>query len=166
MAQLTEVGTTPAIAHRGEERSNEVRRRLLQVEPLRAADLHAQPGRAGQQRRLLSLDAGRPHAGRFHLRRAGGQPGTQPDALVAAGAGVPGPGIDRGRRASSRTAVPLTAYNAITEIEMEATERLIASLQGQPGGARCEQVLWAASGSEAIQKALWAALDRRPGRRR
>src|SRR6185369_3908004 len=27
----------------------------------------------------------------------------------------------------------------------------------------CEQVLWAASGSEAIQKALWAALDRRPG---
>ena len=27
----------------------------------------------------------------------------------------------------------------------------------------CEQVLWAASGSEAIQKAIWAALDRRPG---
>ena len=24
-------------------------------------------------------------------------------------------------------------------------------------------MLWAASGSEAIQKALWAALDRRPG---
>jgi 4-aminobutyrate aminotransferase-like enzyme len=60
-------------------------------------------------------------------------------------------------------ASPLTAYNAITEIEMEATERLVASLQSQPGGARCEQVLWAASGSEAIQKALWAALDRRPG---
>ena len=26
-----------------------------------------------------------------------------------------------------------------------------------------EQVLWAATGSEAIQKAIWAALDRRPG---
>ncbi len=26
-----------------------------------------------------------------------------------------------------------------------------------------EQVLWAATGSEAVQKALWAALDRRPG---
>ncbi len=26
-----------------------------------------------------------------------------------------------------------------------------------------EQVLWAATGSEAMQKALWAALDRRPG---
>ena len=28
------------------------------------------------------------------------------------------------------------------------------------GGTRMEQVLWAASGSEAIQKALWAALAR------
>ena len=33
-------------------------------------------------------------------------------------------------------------------------------LQGRPGGKRLEQVLWAASGSEAIQKALWAALAR------
>ncbi len=36
-------------------------------------------------------------------------------------------------------------------------------MRKQPGGERCEQVLWAASGSEAIQKALWAAMDRRPG---
>lgn len=60
-------------------------------------------------------------------------------------------------------AVTLNAYNAVTEIELRATERLIALLQKQSGGARCEQVLWAASGSEAIQKALWAALDRREG---
>ena len=33
-------------------------------------------------------------------------------------------------------------------------------MQNQRGGKNCEQVLWAASGSEAIQKALWAALDR------
>src|SRR5437868_7956031 len=58
-------------------------------------------------------------------------------------------------------AVTLNAYNAVTEVEMLATERLIALMQKQPGGARCEQVLWAASGSEAIQKALWAAIDRR-----
>src|SRR5205807_5280492 len=57
-------------------------------------------------------------------------------------------------------AVPLTAYNAVTELEVQASERLVALLQRQPGGRRCEQVLWAASGSEAIQKALWAALDR------
>jgi 4-aminobutyrate aminotransferase/(S)-3-amino-2-methylpropionate transaminase len=33
-------------------------------------------------------------------------------------------------------------------------------LQKCPGGRRLEQVFWAASGSEAIQKALWAALAR------
>jgi 4-aminobutyrate aminotransferase-like enzyme len=57
-------------------------------------------------------------------------------------------------------AVTLNAYNAVTEVETLATERLVALMQKQPGGARCEQVLWAASGSEAIQKALWAALNR------
>jgi 4-aminobutyrate aminotransferase-like enzyme len=37
-------------------------------------------------------------------------------------------------------------------------------LQSRPGGGRLQLVLWAASGSEAIQKALWAALARDPGR--
>lgn len=60
-------------------------------------------------------------------------------------------------------AVTLNAYNSVTEVEVRATERLLKCLQHQPGGARCQQVMWAASGSEAIQKALWAALDRRPG---
>jgi 4-aminobutyrate aminotransferase-like enzyme len=62
------------------------------------------------------------------------------------------------------SALPLTAYNAVTEIEVEASRRLIALLQERPGGRRAEQVLWAASGSEAIQKALWAALARNPAR--
>jgi 4-aminobutyrate aminotransferase-like enzyme len=57
-------------------------------------------------------------------------------------------------------AVPLTAYNAVTEIEVQACERLLANMRAQPGGGRMEQVLWAASGSEAIQKALWACLSR------
>lgn len=57
----------------------------------------------------------------------------------------------------------LTSYNAITPLEVEASERLIASLRSQPGGARMEQVLWSATGSEGVQKALWAALDRREG---
>ena len=59
--------------------------------------------------------------------------------------------------------VTLNGYNAITEVETICCERLIRLMRSQPGGARCEQVLWAASGSEAIQKALWAAMDRRPG---
>jgi 4-aminobutyrate aminotransferase-like enzyme len=58
------------------------------------------------------------------------------------------------------SALPMTAYNAVTPVEIEATQRLIETLQGRPGGGRLQQVLWAASGSEAIQKALWAALAR------
>jgi 4-aminobutyrate aminotransferase-like enzyme len=57
-------------------------------------------------------------------------------------------------------ALPLTAYNAATPVEIEATRRLIDMLQSCRGGQRLQQVLWAASGSEAIQKALWAALAR------
>ncbi|GIW94274.1 MAG: aspartate aminotransferase family protein [Pirellulaceae bacterium] len=64
------------------------------------------------------------------------------------------------------TAVPLTSYNAVTPLEVEAARRLVALLRSEPGGARMEQVLWAASGSEAVQKALWAALKFRPGRNR
>jgi 4-aminobutyrate aminotransferase-like enzyme len=58
------------------------------------------------------------------------------------------------------SAVPMTAYNAVTPVEIEATKRLVSMLKGRPGGARLEHVMWAASGSEAIQKALWAALAR------
>jgi 4-aminobutyrate aminotransferase-like enzyme len=57
-------------------------------------------------------------------------------------------------------ALPMTAYNAATEVEIEASRRLVEVLQKAPGGKRLEQVLWAASGSEAIQKALWAAMAR------
>ena len=60
-------------------------------------------------------------------------------------------------------AAPLTAYNASTDIEAEASKRLIKSLRAQKGGDRMEQVLWSASGSEAVQKALWACMARRPG---
>lgn len=57
-------------------------------------------------------------------------------------------------------AVPVSAYNAVTHIGVEASRRLAGVLRDRPGGGRMEQVLWAASGSEAIQKALWAALAR------
>ena len=57
-------------------------------------------------------------------------------------------------------ALPMTAYSAVTPLEVEATRRLVETLQGRPGGGRLGQVLWAASGSEAVQKALWAALAR------
>src|SRR6266571_3200345 len=57
-------------------------------------------------------------------------------------------------------ALPMTAYNAVTPVETDASSRLLKLLRSTPGGQRMEQVLWAASGSEAIQKALWAAQAR------
>ena len=57
-------------------------------------------------------------------------------------------------------AVTLTAYNAVTEVEATAVERLLKNMQSSPGGSRMETVMWAASGSEAIQKALWACLHK------
>ena len=58
------------------------------------------------------------------------------------------------------SAVAMTAYNGLTELEAKATRRICESLQSTPGGSKLEQVMWAASGSEAVQKALWACLDR------
>jgi 4-aminobutyrate aminotransferase-like enzyme len=57
-------------------------------------------------------------------------------------------------------AVTMTAYNAITPIEAESVRRLVRNVQSWPGGRRLDTVMWAASGSEAIQKALWACLHR------
>lgn len=57
-------------------------------------------------------------------------------------------------------AVPMTAYNAVAPVEVEANKRLLALLRNSRGGGRMEQVMWAASGSEAIQKAIWAAMAR------
>jgi 4-aminobutyrate aminotransferase-like enzyme len=59
-----------------------------------------------------------------------------------------------------RAALPMTAYNAATTLEVDASESLVETLQRRPGGSRLQQTMWAASGSEAIQKALWVALAR------
>src|SRR5437879_2796693 len=37
-------------------------------------------------------------------------------------------------------ALPMTAYNAVTAVETEASRRLVEVLQGRPGGKRLEQV--------------------------
>jgi len=57
-------------------------------------------------------------------------------------------------------ALTMTAYNGITEIETLAVQRLLANLRRAPGSGRLDTIVWAASGSEAIQKALWASLAR------
>jgi 4-aminobutyrate aminotransferase-like enzyme len=57
-------------------------------------------------------------------------------------------------------AIPMTAYNAITPVEVIASKLLLEACSSRPGGIKLERVLWAASGSEAVVKALWAALAR------
>ncbi|HZN35684.1 MAG TPA: aminotransferase class III-fold pyridoxal phosphate-dependent enzyme, partial [Pirellulaceae bacterium] len=154
--------TPTPIQHAGEDTSNDIRRRLAEVEPhcirtftpslavlaKSAGSYHWTPeGRklADFTSGVLVMNLG--HNPTRWWRRVKDYLGLHD--LKSAGEFLP--------------AVTLNAYNAVTEVEALATERLVALMQQQPGGERCEQVLWAASGSEAIQKALWAALDRRPG---
>src|SRR5262245_45792567 len=152
----------PIIQHEGEFQSNDIRLRLASVEPhcLRtftpsmavlaksAGSYHWTP----ECRKLADFSSG------VLVMNLGHNPTRWWQRVIDyLGLG----GLKQGGEFCQ--AVTLNAYNAVTEIETRATERLVALLQSQSGGARCEQVLWAASGSEAIQKALWAALDRREG---
>ncbi|GMW03846.1 MAG: aspartate aminotransferase family protein [Candidatus Hydrogenedentota bacterium] len=57
--------------------------------------------------------------------------------------------------------LPRTAYNLIAPIVAEASERLVASMKANP---KAQKVLWAASGSEGIQKAMWCAMHKHPNR--
>lgn len=57
-------------------------------------------------------------------------------------------------------AVPLTAYNGVTLNETTAVSRLLHSLRTTPLGCRLDTVMWAASGSEAVHKAVYASLAR------
>jgi 4-aminobutyrate aminotransferase-like enzyme len=150
------------IQHRGEERSNDLRRRLAEVEP------------ATQRTYTPSLAVIERSAGCYHYTPESRRLADFSSGVLVANLGHNPTrwwqrvwdylGLDALNDAGPFAHVaPLTAYNALTELEVQACERLLALLQSQPGGGRCEQVLWAASGSEAIQKALWAALDRRPG---
>ena len=59
-----------------------------------------------------------------------------------------------------RKGLPLSSYNMVTEVQVEASRRLLASM----GIATAQKALWAASGSEGIQKAMWAAMHRHPDR--
>ena len=57
-------------------------------------------------------------------------------------------------------AVTMTAYNGITEVETEAVSRLLKALQTTPHGKRLDTIIWAASGSEGVHKAIYTSLAR------
>ena len=159
------------IQHFGEDKSNDLRRRLAQTEPIALRTF------------TPSLAVLAKSAGSYHWTPEGRKLADFSSGVLVANLGhnparwwrrvfeymgltVPGPHpgpLPKGEGEFFQSAAPLTAYNAVTELEVRACERLIANLRSQPGGGRMEQVLWSASGSEAIQKALWSAMKRRPG---
>ncbi len=65
------------------------------------------------------------------------------------------------RLAEYRRGLPRNAYNMVTAVQVEASRRLVASMKSNPNA---QQTLWAASGSEGIQKAMWAAMHFQPER--
>ncbi len=124
--------------------------------------LHAEPRGVGQECRVVSLDAEGRKLADFTsgvlVMNLGHNPTRWWNRVIQY------LGLQNLKSAGAFCeAVTLNGYNAVTEVETDCCERLVSLMQKQPGGARCEQVLWAASGSEAIQKALWCAMDRRPG---
>jgi len=68
-------------------------------------------------------------------------------------------GFERAWR-KHRKGLPLSAYNFITPKTVEASRRLIDVV----GISRLSKILWAASGAEGVQKAMWACLHRYPER--
>src|SRR6187401_2555995 len=135
------------VQHPSEETSNDYRRRTVESEPLAlrtytptlaiiaksAGSYHWTP----EGRKLADFTSGVLVANLGHNPTRWWQ--RVLDYLKLNVAGATGPYL---------SAVPLTAYNGATQVEVDATQRLVELIRKQPGGARCEQVLWAASGSE------------------
>jgi 4-aminobutyrate aminotransferase-like enzyme len=158
-------GMTPPLLHPNEDRSNAVRDGLARYEPrsLRtytptqavlarsAGVFHWTP----EGRRLYDFTSGVLVANLGHNPWSWMTRFTEYLGWKAAATGN-----GQAAPAGYFSALPMTAYNAVTPVEIDASRRLVEVLQGRPGGKRLEQVMWAASGSEAIQKALWAALAR------
>ncbi len=154
---------TPAhlVEHKGEETSNHLRHDLVETEPtcLRTrtssmAVLHRSAGSyhyTPEGRKLADFTSGVLVANLGHNPKRWWKRVMEYMALE-----------DACGESGYHMGVTLTSYNAVTEIELEASRRLLANLQAAPGGKRLEQVLWAASGSEAVQKGLWAGLAKRP----
>jgi 4-aminobutyrate aminotransferase-like enzyme len=143
--------TNVPIRHPGEERSNELRRLVAEREP------------AGQRTFTPTQLVIERSEGVFHWTPEGRKLYDYTSGVLVANLGHHPPDWNERFAHWSRSA-PLTAYNAISSVEAEAVRRLTDHLRARPGGRRCEQILWAASGSEAVQKALWASLARDPQR--
>jgi 4-aminobutyrate aminotransferase-like enzyme len=156
----------PAIQFPGESRSNAAREAVARTEPLAlrtftpsqavfaksAGVFHYTP----EGRRLFDFSSGvlvsnLGHNPRRWLQRFAKYAGWTPDMLFGTPESSPDVYCD---------AVTLTAYNGITETETLAVSRLLNSLRSTPLGQRLDTIMWAASGSEGVHKAIYTALAR------
>jgi 4-aminobutyrate aminotransferase-like enzyme len=156
----------------GEDHSNDCRRSITNGEPLAqrtftpsqavlarsAGVFHWTP----EGRRLYDYSSGVLVANLGHnptrwMRRFAGYMGWTPDVCDVSRVGETGAD-------DYFDGVTLTAYNALTPLEAVAVRRLLDNVRRSPGSERLDTVMWAASGSEAVQKALWACLHRDPSR--
>lgn len=161
MTTLAPTAPKNLVEHAGEETSNELRHDLAETEPLclrtRTTSMAVMHRSAGsyhftpEGRKLADFTSGVLVANLGHHPKRWWKRVMEYMALE-----------DACGDSGYHMGVTLTSYNAVTEVETEASRRLIDCLQAAPGGNRLEQVLWAASGSEAVQKGLWASLAKRP----
>lgn len=157
---------TQAIQFAGEDQSNVARRVVAQSEPLAlrtftptqavlaksAGPFHFTP----EGRRLFDFTSGvlvsnLGHNPRRWLQRYARYMGWSADMLF----GTPATRAD-----DYVEAVTMTAYNAVTATETAAVTRLLEVLRATPYGQRLDQIVWAASGSEGVHKAIYASLAR------
>ena len=80
-------------------------------------------------------------------------------AVLVVNLGYAHAGFERLCRAYA-AGLPRNAYNMVAAIEAEAAARIVKSMKYP----KARKLLWAASGSEGIQKAMWCALHRHPDR--
>ena len=132
--------SSPVVEHTGEAESNEIRQRLDRAEP------------RSLRTYTPSLAVLAQSAGSYHWTPEGRQLADFSSGVLVANLGH-NPrtwweavwrylGLDQvdGSEAFVKAA-PLTAYNAVTELELLASERLLANMRKEPGGGRMEQVL-------------------------
>src|SRR5262245_50521893 len=149
MAEAT-LTAVPVIEHPGEEQSNDLRRRLQSIEPhcIRTftpslavfARSEGSYHYTLEGRKLADFTSGVLVANLGHNPRRWWQRRL---GYLNVSPGAAGTNATNGEASEFLPAAPLTAYNATTAVEILASERLVALMRRQRGGARCEQVLWA-----------------------
>lgn len=138
---------TDSIQHHGEPRANALRARLAAISGL-------------GQRTYTPTQVVVERAQGCTLWTVDGRELTDlTSGVLVANLGYSHAGFEK-RYSAYCAGMPRTSYNMVTELEVQACERLVKSMRN----ARAEKVLWAASGSEGIQKAMWSAMHKHPER--